>query len=109
MNRTDTRAGLHCDDRFGNERHVNHHAIATTDAARQQRIGETTDLSVQLSISQFSYIARLTLENDGRLVAMLFEVYIEAIPRDVQTAVGKPTEIRRLRPIERDGERLLPR
>ena len=109
VNRADAGTGLHRDHRLGHERHIDHHAIATTDATSQQGVGETANFCVQLSISQLANIARLALENDRRLVTLLLKMNIEAVPRDIQAAVGEPTEIRCLRSIEGDGKGLLPR
>ena len=108
MNGTDARAGLHRYDRLRHERHVDHHAIAPTDAARLKGVGKAADLGVQLPIAQLAHVAGLAFENDGGAMAMLGQMHVETVPRYVQLAISKPAVIRRCRIIERLGEELPP-
>ncbi len=80
MHRADPRAGLHGDDRLGNHRHVDHDAVAATDAQLLEAVGEPANLRVQLPVGQAAHVARLALGNDGGLVAARLEVHVQAVP-----------------------------
>ena len=109
MDGADTGAGLHRDDAFDAHRQVDDDAIALLDATRLERIGELADLGQQLLIGDLGDGTVVRFEDDGNLVAEAgFDVAVEAVVRDVQLAIGKPLEERRVRLVEHLGERLLP-
>ncbi len=73
-----------------------------------QRVREPAHFGMQLAIAQAARVPGLAFEHDGRLVAALGEMHVQAVPGNVQLAVGEPAEIRRLRVVEGHGERRLP-
>ena len=101
MDRANARAGVHRDDHFGNERHVDDDAVAGAHALRFQRIGAAAYLGVQLAIAQAARIAGLTLENQCRLMAALGEMHVETVVRDVDATVSEPAVVGGARVIER--------
>ncbi len=94
MDRADPRAGEHRRRRFGDHRHVDHHPVAALDAALLQQVGEAAGLFVQLAIGERAAVAGLVgLEDQRGAVAMLGEVPVEAIDRQVELAVGVPADV----------------
>ncbi len=91
MNRADARTAKHRDGGFGNHRHVNRHAVAFLDAERFQDVREFADLRVQFRVGDALHVLfRLTLPDDGGLVAARFEVAIQAVDGEIELAVFKP-------------------
>ena len=94
VDRTDARAGEHCGRRFRDHRHVDHDPAAAMDAALLQQVREAAGFLVQLAIGVAMAVPRLVgLEDDGRPVAMLLEVSVEAIDGQVQLTVGVPADV----------------
>ncbi len=94
MDGPDPGAGEHRRRRLGDHRHVDHHAVAALDPALLQQVREAAGLLVQLAIGDWSAIARLVgLEDDRRPVAMLCEVPVEAIDRQVELPVRIPADV----------------
>ncbi|MNI70570.1 hypothetical protein D3C73_1263920 [compost metagenome] len=59
-----------------------------------QGVGEFADLLVQFAIGNVAVLGRVvTFPDDCQLVAALFEVAVQAVGGDVQSAVGKPLDI----------------
>ena len=102
------RAGVHRDDGLGGHRHVDDHPIALLHAQRTQCIGKAADIGVQFAVGHVANVARFAHECQGRLVAPLLEVHVEAVPGNIQLAVDEPAVVRGVRFIERDRERLVP-
>src|SRR5579875_428779 len=93
MDGTDACAGEHGNRRFRNHRHVDGDAITLLDAARLEHVGKTTDLGVELPIGEPLVILRIVaFPQDGRLVASLGEMAIDAVVACVQGAVFKPLD-----------------
>src|SRR5271165_4150434 len=63
---------------------------------------------MQLPVAQAAQVAWLALEDDGRLVAMLHQVHVQAVVGDIELAVAEPAVIRRIALIERDREGPVP-
>ena len=92
MNRADAGAAKHGDGGFGNHRHVNRHAVAFFYAVQFQNVGEFTDFAMQLRVRQLNnFLLRFALPDDGRLVAARGQVAVEAVARDVELTIGKPS------------------
>ncbi len=108
MDGADARAGVHRDNRFGGQRHVDDHAIARLHSQRAQRVGEPADIGMQLAIGHVAHVAGLADEGERRLVTPLLEVHVEAVPGNVQLAVHEPAVVRGPGIVERDAERLVP-
>ena len=108
VDRADARAGVHRDDGFRRHRHVDDDAVARLHAVREQRIGEAAHVGVQLAVGHVAHVARLAHEGDRGLVAALLEMHVEAVVGDVELAVDEPAVVRRLRLVQRHGERLVP-
>ena len=68
MNRADASTGEHRDRCFGDERHVNGHAIAALDAELLENVGELLHLDVEIPVRQRAVIARLAFPDNRRLV-----------------------------------------
>src|SRR5262249_4504931 len=76
---------------LGNHRQVNGDAIAFPDAARLQHIGEAAYFGVQLLVGKLFVVLRIVaLPQDGRLVAALGKMAVDAVVADVQRAVLEP-------------------
>ena len=108
MHGADTGTGLHGHHRLGNHRHVNDDTVTAHHAERLQTIGQTTDLGMQLPVAQALHVTRLALEDYRRLMATARQVYVEAIPGDVQLPVRKPLVIWRPGIIQGDCEGFMP-
>jgi hypothetical protein len=94
MNRPDARARVHGHDRLGSHRHVDDHPVAGLDAMRQQHVGETAHVGMQLAVGHVADVARLTDEGDRGLVASLLEVDVQAVVRHIELAVHEPAIVR---------------
>ena len=94
MDRADPRAGEHRRRRFGDHRHVDHHAVAALDPALLQQVGEAAGLFVKFAVGPAVAVAGLVGFEDQRgAVAVLGEVAVEAIDRKVELAVGEPVDV----------------
>ena len=94
MDRADARAGEHRRRRFGDHRHVDHHPVAALDAALLEQVREAAGLFVQLAVGDLAALAGLVGFEDQRgAVAMLGEVAVEAIDREVELAVRIPADV----------------
>ncbi len=93
MNGADARAGEHRRGRFRDHRHVDHHAVAAPDPPLLQQVREAAGLFVQLPIGEAVPLARLVrLEDDRGPVAVLGQVPVKAVDRQVQLAIGEPAD-----------------
>src|SRR5262249_56249701 len=91
MDGADSGAGEHGNRRLGNHRQVNGDAIAFLDTARLQYIGEAAYFGVQLLVGKLFVVLRIVaLPQDGRLVAALGKMAVDAVVADVQRAVLEP-------------------
>ncbi len=87
----DARAGQHGDDRLGNHRQVDHHAVARLHAVLLQDVGQEADLAVQLQVGERDHLARLALEDDRGLVAQrAFEMTVQAVVAGVEFSANEP-------------------
>ena len=94
MDGADTRASEHRCRRFGDHRHVDHHAVAAFDAAGLEQVGEAAGLFVELLVSPDVALARLVgLEDQRGAVPVLGEVAVEAVDRQVELTVGVPGNV----------------
>ena len=95
MDRPDARAGQHGIGRLRDHRDVKHHAVAFADAHFFQDIGEFTDMRVQLLVGDVLGLAVgvIGLPDDGRLIATLRQMAVDAIGSHVQRAVLIPFDI----------------
>ncbi len=91
MNRTDASAGQHGVGGFGNHRKINGDAIAFAYTVLLQHIGEAADAAIKLIVGDVPVvIGIIALPDQGRLIATLFQMPVDAIVGDVQDAVLKP-------------------
>ncbi len=89
MDGADACAGEHRRRRLGDHRHIDHHPVAAPDSPLLQQIGETAGLFVKLAVGDGATVAGLVgLENQRGAIAMLGEVPVEAIDRQVEPPVG---------------------
>ena len=94
MDRADPRAGEHRRRGLRDHRHVDHHPVAALDAVLLQQVGEAAGFLVQLAVADLAALARLVGFEDQRgPVAMLGEMPVEAIDRQVELAVGVPADV----------------
>ena len=97
MNRADARAGEHRDRGLGDQRHVNGDPISRLDAEMLQRISAAADFIGEHLIGQNARVARLTLPDEGDLVAARpAQMTIEAIVRGVDLASHEPFRERKI-------------
>ena len=109
VNCADTGTRLHGDDAFNAHRHVDDNAVALLDAARTQAVGKLADLGQQRLVGDLCYGAVVGFKNQRNLVAQAgFDVAIQTVVGNVELAVGKPLEERRVGLIEPLRERNLP-
>ena len=84
-------AGKHRDNRFGNHRQINEHAIASLHAALFEHIGKAADIAMELRVGDDAFVAGLTFPNNRGLVgARAFRMTVDAIFADIQFAAGEP-------------------
>ena len=108
VNRTDAGAGQHRNDRLGDHRQVERHAIAGTHTHVFKNMRETAYVEMQLFVSNRADIARLAFEDQCSLVlARGAKMAVETVLRDVQFATGEPLRMRGV-PLEDFFERLAP-
>ena len=94
MDGADPRAGEHRRRRFGDHRHVDHHPVAAPDAALLEQVREAAGLFVELAVGPAVAVAGLVrLEDERGAVAVLGEMAVEAIDRQVELAVRIPGDV----------------
>jgi hypothetical protein len=93
VDRANARTRVHGDHNLGNERHIDHDAVAETHALVLQGIGAAAYLSVQFTIAQTPAIAGLAFKNKRRLMAALGKMHIQTVVGNIQTPVGEPAVI----------------
>jgi hypothetical protein len=104
-----SRDGEHGDGRFRDDRQVDRDAVALANAEGGDRVGGALHLCGELGVGDAAAVAGLTLPVDGDPIAVAgLDVPVEAVVRDVDPAVGEPLRERRVRPVERLGERRVP-
>ena len=95
MDRTDTGAGERGIGRLGDHRHIEGDAVALGDALCLQHVGEPADLVVELAIGDAARLFRRLVgfpdDRDG--IAVLGEMAVDAIRRDVEFAIGEPFDV----------------
>ncbi len=105
----DARARQHRDDRLGDHRQVDRHAVPGDDAQLRQGMGRLRHLDQELCVRDVEPVAGLALEADRHLVAVAgLHVTVDAVVGDVEPTADEPRGERRLRPVEHLGERLSP-
>ena len=105
---TDSRAGQHGDNRLGDHRQVDGHAVALFDPERLEGVGEQVDLAVQVAVSQHARVAWLAFPDDRRLVSLAgLDVTIHAVVAGVDLSPHEPFRMRWI-PFEHARPRLEP-
>ena len=99
---------LHRHHRLDRHRHVDDDPVAGLDPHALQAVGEPADLVIQRLVSDLRDLAVIGFEDDRNLVGLGLEVTVEAVVGSVQFAVVEPLVERRVRLVERLGERLRP-
>ena len=108
VNRTDSGAGQHGDCGLWNHRQINHHAVTFFHLVTLQHIGKAAHLTVELLISQHTFLSRLAFPNQRGLgLARPLQMTIKAVLTHVQFAASEPF-CGRTFPVEHFGERLRP-
>ena len=91
MDRPDPRTGQHGVSRFRDHRQIDRDRVALGYAMAFQDICETTDLIVQLLVSDFpGFVGIVTLPDDRRLVTARGQMPIDTVHRHVGGAVLEP-------------------
>ncbi|MNS56602.1 hypothetical protein D3C72_894640 [compost metagenome] len=91
MHGTDARAGEHRHGGFRHHRHINGDHIAFFDALFKQHVGKTTDVAVQLFISNvFALRGVVAFPDNGGLIAALGQMAVQTVRCKVQRAVFIP-------------------
>ena len=111
MDGPNARTRQHRDDRLGDHRHVDEHAVALADPALDaQRRGKGLDLCVQLGVGDRPRVpADDRFVHDGIPVTVTsFEVAVKHLVGHVERAVGKPSVKGRIGRVQCDGWRLVP-
>ena len=91
MDSADARAGQHGHRRFRHHRHIDSHDIALFNAQIEQDVGKAADIAMKLAISDvFALAGIVAFPDDGRLVAALRQMAIEAVSGEVQRTVFIP-------------------
>ncbi|MNZ55223.1 hypothetical protein D3C78_731450 [compost metagenome] len=94
MDRTDTGTGQHGDHGLGDHRHIDGDHVTPVHILATQGVGELADLLVQFAVGDVAVFGRVVaFPDDGQLVAALFEVAVQAVGGNVQSAVGEPFDI----------------
>ena len=105
---TDPGAGKHRNRRLWDERHVDQDAVSFFDTVPLEDIGELTDLTMELSVSQDALFSWLPLPDDRCLVAARrIEMAVEAVIGGVELPSHEPLGIGDL-PIQNLGPFLEP-
>ena len=105
-----TGTGQHGDGCFGNHRHVDHDAVAQTDAQIGERSGEFGGAVAQLRIRMDNDLAghRAVPDQRGLLAAAGFDMAVEAVVTGVEHAAGEPLAIGAHRGVEHPVPALRP-
>ena len=91
----DARAGQHDDGQLGDHRHVERDAVTLLHAVLLQHVREPADLVEQLLVRARLRVAGVTLEDDGRLVALAgLDPTIETVVARVELAALEPLDTR---------------
>ncbi len=91
MNRADAGAGQHRDGRFRHHWHIDSNHITFFDALGQQNVGKAADIAVQFAVgNMFALGCVVAFPDDGRLIAALGKMTIQAVGGEVQRAVFIP-------------------
>ncbi len=91
MNGADPRTGEHCRRGLGDHRHIDHHPVAAPDPALEQEVGEAAGLVEQFAIADVAAGAGfIGFENQRGLVAMVGDVAVEAIDRQIELTILVP-------------------
>jgi hypothetical protein len=94
VNRADAGTGQHGDHGFGDHRHIDGDHVAAVHILATQGVGELADLLVQFAVGDVAVLGRVVaFPDDRQLVAALFEVAVQAVVGNVQSAVGEPLDI----------------
>ena len=102
VDRADPRAGQHGDDRLGDHRHVDDHAVALPDARTDQGAGEPAHVGEQLRIRDGALRAgdrRVVVDGD-LLAAAGVDVPVERVEAGVERGAREPPVERRPRVVE---------
>ena len=102
MDGTDPGAGQHGEGGLRDHRHVDRDGVALADSLRLQHVGEAADLRVEVAIGDRPRVLGVVaFPKDRDLVALVGEVSVDAVRRDVGGAVAVP--------FDRDGTRRIGR
>ena len=71
-------------------------SVACTYSEILQRVGELTDLGMQLPVCQLANVAGFALPQNGCLVASRFQVPVETVVAHVCLSFEKPLSVRRM-------------
>lgn len=94
VDRTNTGTGQHGHHGLGDHRHVDGDHVTTVHVLATQGVGELADLLVQFTVSDVAVFGRVVaFPDDGQLITALFEVAVQAVGGNVQSAVGEPFDI----------------
>ena len=100
VHRADAGAGKHRDDRFGDHRQINEHAIAGLHTVLFEHIGKAADIAMELRVGDDAFVAGFAFPNDGGFVgARAFRMTVDAIFTYIQFATDEPLRERCL-PVE---------
>ena len=109
VDRTDARAREHREQRFGDHRHVDQHAVTARHGERSEHRRHAIDLGVQLAKREGLLGTGLGRDVDQRgLRCARREMTIERVVADVGGAVDEPAQQRRVRIVEDLGEWRMP-
>ncbi|MNS73215.1 hypothetical protein D3C72_1066480 [compost metagenome] len=95
VDRTDARAGQHGHGSVDDHRQVDGDPVALLDAQVAQRVAETAGALVQLAIGHVlgRRIRAVRLEQQGGLVATLFQLTVQAVHAGVELAIFEPLDV----------------
>ena len=91
----------HRDERLGDHRHVDGHAVAGDQADRGEVVGSLGHLVLELAVGEVTRIAGLADPVDRDAVALARgDVAVDAVDRNVEFASDEPLRERCIRPVE---------
>ncbi len=95
MHRADARAGQHGDGGFRDHRQVECHRIAGFHTEAFQHVGRAADAGMQFAVGDLlgGLTGLVRFPENGRLVAALREMAVEAVGGDIQLPALKPANI----------------
>src|SRR5262249_17307987 len=100
VRRPNARTGQHRNCEFGNQRHIERYAIAFFNSEPLQHVGEATNFSVQLLISQRAVVARLAFPNQSCFVTTpRRQMTIQTVVGEVDFSADEPLDMGRF-PLE---------